>query len=663
MKTRLALLWVLTLANISSANFVLSVLNTPHSGNFEGWNGSSNPPDFTLEYHSWGGYYHLDDGYVNRDGAYAFRGSEAGAVLGWGVRMNNENPVEYFHLHLINQTGVPIARLDVGWTAAQYTEAGRASSIRLAHVSPVAGALIESDLFTASATDPEVRSNLTPIATSPQRATITFATPIEPGAPFTIGWGVLNGAGEGANAHIGFTHFTVTVEHGVSAPSTPTGPDAGCVEQELSFTTGGGACTQGHAVEYQFDWGNGTQSAWGDATRVMAYATSGTYDLRVRARCAVLDSTVTEWSDAKPVTISHTVSAPDEVSGPPQGRVGEVLTFTVGGAACCAGHDVLYALDYGDGTSTSWSSATSYEKTYLTPGIYVVVAVAWCPLDAFAFSGYSHAKVVEIVDHWVESPARPAGPDEGCVNQSLTFTAPRQQCNQEHDVLRQFDWGDGTQSDWGSHMRSKVYGVAGIYEVRVRACCVEDGTVVSNWSPARAVTIEHTVSTPAIPEGPSAGTVGQGLMFSTEGSVCCGGHGVEYQFEWGDGTVSDWGGATRVNAYDGADKYGVRARARCLHDSAVQSDWSDPCVVVVEEPSVRIIAVAVVSAHGDKVVQVSFIGQAGRLYHLQFTPDLVKAGATGWEEVQAMEGTGDVDVLWNAVDSPIGYYRIREVSP
>ncbi len=580
MKRVLTLLCALLVAGVAQANLVLSEVNHAYSGNFEGWDGDADPPNFTLVNYTWDGLYDLDGAYKHLNRAFAFRESSSEPVLGWGVRPEATGNAAYFNLSLINQTGAAISEIHIFWNVAQYTKAGRATKMQVYSYRIDGGpwqtgsaAGVDSDIATASATDPEVRSNLSPVIPTPATATITFSTLIEDGKQFDIGWRVLPGEGSGSNAHMGFTGYAVTV----------TGTD-------------------------------------------------------------------------------HTVTPPDQVSGPSEGRVGELLTFTVGGGTCSAGHDLMYTVNWGDGTHTSWSYETSYEKTYDAPGVYPVIAEAMCPIHSVIVSDISPVRYVQIVDHWVETPARPDGPETGCVNESLTFTAPPQHCNQEHDVQRQFDWGDGTQSDWGSHMRSTSYETAGTYEVRVRARCVEDATVVSEWSPARIVTIDHRVSTPAVPKGPGEGVVGQWLTYVTAGGVCCGGHDVEYQFGWGDGTQSAWGHATRSNAYDNTGEYKISARVRCVHDHTIQSDWTAHVGVVITEPSVIIVAIHVRDVDGGYEVNVHFTGQAGVPYTVQFTSDLM-AGEKGWEDVASMEGTGGEDVISHKVRTAAGFYRIRENDP
>jgi transglutaminase-like putative cysteine protease len=58
-------------------------------------------------------------------------------------------------------------------------------------------------------------------------------------------------------------------------------------------------------VEYRFDWGDGTYSAWSpQPSATKTYSTPGTYFVRAQARCAVNPSVTSGWSAALSVTIT-----------------------------------------------------------------------------------------------------------------------------------------------------------------------------------------------------------------------------------------------------------------------------------------------------------------------------------------------------------------------
>ncbi len=97
--------------------------------------------------------------------------------------------------------------------------------------------------------------------------------------------------------------------HTVSTPDTPTGPASGPAGEHLTFTTGGALCSEGHSVEYRFDWGDGTYSAWDSSTSAShSWDTEDTYAVKAQARCAADTSVQSDWSAAQAVTV-HAIGA------------------------------------------------------------------------------------------------------------------------------------------------------------------------------------------------------------------------------------------------------------------------------------------------------------------------------------------------------------------
>jgi hypothetical protein len=89
----------------------------------------------------------------------------------------------------------------------------------------------------------------------------------------------------------------------VTTPNTPTGPSSGYVNTSYNFLSGGSTCSHGHSVEYQFDWGDGSQSSWGASSVFKAYDAPNTYNIKARARCTVNTSITSGWSGVKSVSI------------------------------------------------------------------------------------------------------------------------------------------------------------------------------------------------------------------------------------------------------------------------------------------------------------------------------------------------------------------------
>ncbi|MBU4401076.1 MAG: hypothetical protein KKE86_17320, partial [Planctomycetes bacterium] len=103
--------------------------------------------------------------------------------------------------------------------------------------------------------------------------------------------------------------FTITVSavETVSAPTTPTGPTTGTISTSYDFSTGGATSSLGHALQYKFDWDDGSDSGWlaaGTTQAAHSWAAAGTYDVRAMARCASDTAIESPWSSTYPVIIT-----------------------------------------------------------------------------------------------------------------------------------------------------------------------------------------------------------------------------------------------------------------------------------------------------------------------------------------------------------------------
>ncbi|RLG43471.1 MAG: hypothetical protein DRN81_06465, partial [Thermoproteota archaeon] len=133
-----------------------------------------------------------------------------------------------------------------------------------------------------------------------------------------------------------------------------------------------------------------------------------------------------------------------------------------------------------------------------------------------------------------------------------------------------------------------------MYSERIRQLCRRGMTLgegLKEFFQAWLNTLEyvpHKVSTPAIPSGPSEGVTGENLIYTTGGSSCSWGHAVEYRFDWGDGSYSDWGPPSRSHSYSNKGDYIIRAQARCATDNSIVSNWSGGRAVHIRSPLTKI---------------------------------------------------------------------------
>ncbi|MCH8986644.1 BACON domain-containing protein, partial [Patescibacteria group bacterium] len=95
----------------------------------------------------------------------------------------------------------------------------------------------------------------------------------------------------------------------------------------------------------------------------------------------------------------------------------------------------------------------------------------------------------------------------------------------------------------------------------------------------------ETITSPNQPSGPSTGTTGETLSFATGGSSSSLSHAVQYQFDWGDGSFSDWAlSSTASHSWVNSDSYSVRAQGRCETHNDKISTWSQSLPLNITSP-------------------------------------------------------------------------------
>ncbi|MCG2681595.1 MAG: S8 family serine peptidase, partial [Kiritimatiellae bacterium] len=94
----------------------------------------------------------------------------------------------------------------------------------------------------------------------------------------------------------------------------------------------------------------------------------------------------------------------------------------------------------------------------------------------------------------------------------------------------------------------------------------------------------ETVSSPNTLTGPATGMISTSYDYSTGGATSSLGHSVQYLFDWDDGTTSGWlaeGTTTASHSWAAAGTYDVRAMARCVDHTTVESIWSATLSVII----------------------------------------------------------------------------------
>jgi len=89
----------------------------------------------------------------------------------------------------------------------------------------------------------------------------------------------------------------------VSRPDRPSGPSYPEAGEGGTYETGGSLSNLGNPVEYQFDWGDGTQSSWNGISESKNWAEHDYYYVRARARSQANPERMSCWSNILMVTV------------------------------------------------------------------------------------------------------------------------------------------------------------------------------------------------------------------------------------------------------------------------------------------------------------------------------------------------------------------------
>ncbi|RKZ14204.1 hypothetical protein DRQ50_09360 [bacterium] len=223
------------------------------------------------------------------------------------------------------------------------------------------------------------------------------------------------------------------------------------------------------------------------------------------------------------------------------------------------------------------------ENQWSSVGTYDVKVQARCHDHIDILSEWSAATTVTVTEAPAETIGTPEiyGTTTGTTIEALAFSCSVVTSSLGHTVMYVFSWGDGTaNSSTYSPNSGHLWNTPGTYDVRVMAHCAEHPEYESDWSPAIQVTIteaDETISSPPqmVSSVADFAAVDEEVWVSCYGVVNNLGHVLEYRFDLGDGTISDWTTTRTVYyAWSTAGTYTILAQARCVDHPEVITDWT-----------------------------------------------------------------------------------------
>ncbi len=147
---------------------------------------------------------------------------------------------------------------------------------------------------------------------------------------------------------------------------------------------------------------------------------------------------------------TETVSTPDAPTGPDTASIGEVVSFSTGGAESNLGHSVEYQLDWDDGSYSGWSATGTASHAWNLDGEYMVRARARCATHTSVLSDWSEGANITIAIVVSDSP-----PDAPSGLNATGLSQPQ---------IR-LTWVDNSQNELGFTIERKYRGAGYFHEI------------------------------------------------------------------------------------------------------------------------------------------------------------------------------------------------------
>jgi hypothetical protein len=326
-------------------------------------------------------------------------------------------------------------------------------------------------------------------------------------------------------------------------------------DPSLTMTSGVSEDSQGFALEYRFDFGDGEITSWGsslDATHV--YQSPGTYAVRSQARAPGVESS---WSEPRLVEVTSTpvyVYTPKAPVGSTELDLMYSYAFEIPDNPITDG-TVEYRFNFGDGTISDWSTSGNSSHYYVSSGEYIIRAQARIAGDDTKKSKWSDGLLIKagIIVTEAMTTATTATvletttpfPTFDPVVLSQTFlevTAGFVKLGSEEEANYRFDFGDGWVSSWSSEVKiSHSWRQAGLYKLsaQMRVRDITDlaaGWVEWGWSEKSTLQVrDRIVTTPSAPSGPTevqCRTVGSDTTGDAPGELIQTPYGYKWLGDW-----------------------------------------------------------------------------------------------------------------------------------
>ncbi|MBN1150022.1 hypothetical protein JXA84_02245 [candidate division WOR-3 bacterium] len=370
----------------------------------------------------------------------------------------------------------------------------------------------------------------------------------------------------------------------IPGPTTaPTGPDTCITYNSYNFTSE----VVAGAVEYQFDWGDGTYSGWNIYPLAQkTYDEVGTYFVRSRVRDSGDTTRLSGWSPEHLTVALHarTVyysgfefemdTAGYYFSGDWQRGIPVVGPLSARSGVNVTATDLDGIYDQ----NASWFRTPDINTSFADSAVL------------FFWMWYESAYNEDGVDLFYGSASMPSGWNSNGRNWD---TIPSENVNPIYTGTFNVSWMGATLPGWtGSSSNWTLYsvnltGIKNYTDLQILWRLSDNNGTTGNGpgfyiDDIRVDTFMRPLIGPLHPPfGPTWGYVSTNYAFLSDSAITGMGT-LEYQFSWGDSAYSSWStDRNAIHQWSAEGLYGIRTRARIQSDTTLIGQWSPPHYIEV----------------------------------------------------------------------------------
>ena len=461
------------------------------------------------------------------------------------------------------------------------------------------------------------------------------------------------------NGVVNFGDYTIAYDDAippntetVSQPTTLSGPTPGTTGTSYTYTTGGSASSEGHSVQYYFDWGDGTNSGWltvGTASAQKSWSSPGTYAVKARAKCSLHPTVVSSWTNSLNIVIGCPVPGTPTNPSPSNGATGVSMSLTLSWAACANtnSYDVYVGTSSNPSFVTNTTSTNDGVSGLLSGTTYYwkIVAKNTCGGNTPG-SVWSFTTIAETIT----APKVPSGPAAGSVGSWYTYQTGGSTSSFGHSIQYSFDWGDGTTSGWlpvGTTSASKSWASPGTYSVKAMARCSTHLSTTSSWSSAASMSINGAGFTVVKVLSPNGGEIiPAGSTYTVRWGAPS--RAVKFRLYYSTNKGYGWKSITADYVTGATYRWGVPTPTSSKKDCLVKVNGYDEYNRLVSydrsDQPFKIEVVRLTSPNGGTAVppggtfRISWTTHATRDRVAKAKVYFTKDGGTTWKLVETLEG-------------------------